>query len=283
MKTLTVVTPTYNRADLLKNAYRSLAAQTCRDFVWMIVDDGSTDDTESAVESFAKEGSVEIVYLKKENGGKHTALNLAISELKTELVAFCLDSDDEYLDDAVEKIVSLYHKTEKKYDGYVFPRLEKVSKIDDSLEVMSWQEAVSGEHFEGESIIVLKSGYAKRFSFPVFEGEHFCTEGNVWLRMTAPFYWSRDNICRGDYHEDGYSRNILKLFASAPRSYMLYNDLRLSLCKGFIKKMKYAAYYDGFSLFAKERGFIGKSSAKLFSALALPLGIVFYLVLKIKK
>ena len=283
MKTLTVVTPTYNRAELLKNAYSSLCAQSCDDFVWMIIDDGSTDRTEDVVRGFIEEGRVSIKYIKKENGGKHTALNLAFEEAETELIALCLDSDDEYIPSAVEEILSLWEKTEKKYSGYVFIRTDLSTRVDDSLEVMSWQDAVSKELFSGESIIVLKSDYAKKFSFPVIDGEKFFTEGYVWLQMTEPFYWSRTNICAGGYLGDGYSKNIVKLFASSPKSYMMYNDLRLSLWKGSLKRFKFAAYYDGFALAAREKGFVGKCSSKALAALALPAGLAFYIILKIKK
>ena len=283
MKTLTVVTPTYNRAELLKAAYLSLVNQTCDDFVWMIVDDGSTDATGETVDSFISEGKVDIIYLKKENGGKHTAVNMALDNVQTELIAICLDSDDEFTENAVETILSLYESSGKKYSGYAFIRTELASCVDDSLDVMSWQQAFEENLFFGESVIVFKSDYVKQFRFPVFDGEPFCTEGYVWLQMTEPFLWSRERICRGEYLQDGYSKNIIKLFASSPKSYMLFNDLRLSLCKKIFKKAKFAAYYDGFAMLAKEKGFIGKCSSKPFAILALPAGFVFYLILKTKK
>ena len=280
MKTLTIVTPTYNREELLKKAYDSLVGQTCSDFLWLIVDDGSTDGTEDLVRGFIEEGRVRIRYIKKENGGKHTALNVAFKEVETELIALCLDSDDEFTPNAVEEIVSLYNKTEKKYSGYVFIRTDLSSCVDDSLEVMSWQEAVSAERFLGETIIVLKSEYAKKFSFPVIEGEKFFTEGYVWLQMTEPFYWSRTNICRGTYLDDGYSKNIMKVFAASPKSHMMYNDLRLTLWKKPLKRFKFAAYYDGFAMLAREKGFVGKASSKALAALALIPGLIFYIILK---
>ncbi len=283
MKTLTVLTPTFNRRRLLERAYESLVAQTCGDFVWMIVDDGSTDGTQDAVSSFIAEGKVEIEYIKKENGGKHTAVNEALSRLETELVVLCLDSDDEFLPDAVERITAAYFGCDKKYAGYVFMNGGRFSRFDDGLTGTSWRDAVTEGRFDGESVIVLKSEYAKRFRFPVFEGEKFCTEGIVWLRMTEPFFWSRESVCRGEYYEDGYSNNMLSLFAKNPRSFRAYNDLRLSIWKGFLKRLKFAAYYDGFSMLAGERGFIRSSSRPALCAAALPAGFVFYLILKLKK
>ncbi|MBR0302515.1 MAG: glycosyltransferase family 2 protein, partial [Clostridia bacterium] len=122
MKTLTVLTPTFNRAELLRRVYSSMIRQTSDDFVWMIVDDGSTDDTERFVREFIEEGKIEIEYIKKENGGKHTAVNLAISSVKTELIAISLDSDDAFLPDSAERILRVYRETGGAYDGYVFPK-----------------------------------------------------------------------------------------------------------------------------------------------------------------
>ena len=288
MKTLTVVTPTYNRAKLLGKTYESLIGQTCDDFVWMIVDDGSEDGTEEVVRSFIDEGRIEIEYYKKENGGKHTALNLAIEKASTDLLALCLDSDDVFTEDAVEKIVTAYEKTGKKYSGYIFPKGTSKDEMlpvifDDTLTVSSWQDAVTARRFRGEALVVLKSDYARQFRFPVFEGEKFCTEAIVWLKMTSPFYWVHDVVCICEYLDDGYSKNILKVFASSPRSYMLYNDLRISVCKELKSRYKFAVYYDGFAMMAKEKKFVSKCSSKALAAAALPFGAMFFIILKIKK
>ena len=101
---LTIFTPTYNRKELLKRAYDSLRAQTCKDFCWLIVDDGSTDDTASAVEEWTKEGIIPIEYLYFENGGKMRAHNRGVENCRTEWF-LCLDSDDRLVPDAVEEIL----------------------------------------------------------------------------------------------------------------------------------------------------------------------------------
>lgn len=283
MKTLTVMTPTYNRAGLLRRAYESLASQTVKDFVWMIVDDGSTDGTKEAVEEFISDGAVDIEYIWKENGGKHTAMNVATEAVKTELIALCLDSDDAFKPDAVERMLGVYDGCERRYDGYVFLREGRVSHIDPSLEVMSWQQAIKEDRFLGETVIMLKSEYAKKFSFPVIEGEKFFTEGYIWLQMTSPFFWCHDPVCTGEYLSDGYSKNIMKVFAASPRSHMMYNNLRLSIWKSFPKRCKFAAYYDGFAMTCGEKKFISKCSARALSFFALPFGFAFCILLKIKK
>lgn len=74
MKTVAVLTPAYNRCDLLDRLYASLKAQTDKDFIWVVIDDGSTDGTEEYFSSLEKNSDFQIVYHKKENGGKHKRL-----------------------------------------------------------------------------------------------------------------------------------------------------------------------------------------------------------------
>ena len=104
MKTLTVFTPTYNRAHTLERLYRSLCAQTCQDFDWLVIDDGSTDGTAALVQSFIDEGRIPIRYIDKENGGLYTGYNTAYAVIETELNV-CIDSDDAMPENAVEIIL----------------------------------------------------------------------------------------------------------------------------------------------------------------------------------
>lgn len=100
---LTVFTPTFNRAECLKKGYEALCRQTCKEFVWLVVDDGSTDQTRLLVEQWSRqEKGFEVRYIYKENGGLHTGYNVAIANIDTEL-SVCIDSDDYMPDDAVEK------------------------------------------------------------------------------------------------------------------------------------------------------------------------------------
>ena len=105
MKTLTVFTPTYNRAYLLPKLYRSLCDQTNKDFIWLIIDDGSIDNTEEIISQWIFEDKIDIKYHYKDNGGMHTGHNLAYKVIETELNV-CIDSDDFMPDNAVELILT---------------------------------------------------------------------------------------------------------------------------------------------------------------------------------
>ena len=102
---LTVFTPAFNRADCLRDCYESLRKQTCRDFIWLVVDDGSSDGTGDLVKEWMQAGELEIRYHYQKNGGMHTAHNAAYELVDTELNV-CLDSDDRMPEDAVASILS---------------------------------------------------------------------------------------------------------------------------------------------------------------------------------
>ena len=120
MQTLTVFTPAYNRAHTIGRTYKSLCFQKCKDFVWLIVDDGSTDNTAELVKDWmSKDNGFEIQYIYKENGGMHTAHNVAYRNIHTELNT-CIDSDDALSENAVEKIINKWNQIKSRgYAGII--------------------------------------------------------------------------------------------------------------------------------------------------------------------
>ena len=120
MKTITVFTPAYNRAQTLSRTYESLVKQKCKDFKWLIVDDGSSDHTREIVQEWQKkDNGFEIQYIYKENGGMHTAHNVAYENIDTELNV-CIDSDDALADDAIKKILEKWNQVKGKgYAGLI--------------------------------------------------------------------------------------------------------------------------------------------------------------------
>ena len=120
MSKLTIFTPAYNRGYIIKKCYDSLCRQTCKDFVWLVIDDGSTDNTAELIKEWQKnDNDFEIRYIYKENGGMHTAHNTAYENIDTELNV-CIDSDDYITDDAVEKIINFWQNNgSDKYAGII--------------------------------------------------------------------------------------------------------------------------------------------------------------------
>ena len=107
-KLITFFTPTYNRAHILHRCYESLCTQPDYDFKWLIVDDGSADGTRQLAEEWIRqEKRFEIRYIYKENGGLHTAFNVAVQEADTELFV-CFESDDVFTPEAVPIIKRIW-------------------------------------------------------------------------------------------------------------------------------------------------------------------------------
>ena len=115
---ITIFTPAYNRAYTIHRCYESLKRQTCKDFEWMVIDDGSTDNTRELIEKWITEtNEFPIRYIYQENQGMHGAHNTAYENINTELNV-CIDSDDFMPDDAVELIVNFWEEN-KDHSVYI--------------------------------------------------------------------------------------------------------------------------------------------------------------------
>lgn len=192
---ITILTATYNRANKLKKLYNSLLKQTNKNFEWFIVDDGSTDDSEKVINNFIKEGKIPILYEKKQNGGKHTALNVGISKIKSRLTVI-VDSDDWLCDDAIDLIYKFDQKyknsKELKLCGYSFLRKYPSGKINgknfrtDEL-IGSYIDIRINQEIDGDKAEVWYTEILKKYPFPEFENEKFLGEDVVWIEMAKKY------------------------------------------------------------------------------------------------
>lgn len=213
---LAILTPTFNRGGVLQNLYESLKKQTCKDFEWVIVDDGSSDNTQGIVEKWISENEISIRYLYKENGGKHTALNFAIKQMESKLT-FIVDSDDILTVDAVETILRYHGRYEDEMNlcGYAFLRAYPDGEINGKEfvpdeKVSSYIEArINSDDTMADKAEVFKTGCLKEFPFPEYPGERFLGEDIVWVRMARKYMMVHINkaIYIGNYLEDGLTKN----------------------------------------------------------------------------
>lgn len=227
---ITVFTPTYNRAKLLPDLYESLKRQTCKDFEWVIVDDGSTDDTESLVKQWIPQADFSICYTKKENGGKQRAVNLGVQKAKGEYF-FIVDSDDILTDNAVETALKWFDtiKDEKGFGGIGGQKGYKNGKaIGDSFDGV-YLDATSLERAKyritGDKAEIFYTDVLKKFPFPEFEGEKFVPEALVYNRIAQAGYklrWFNEIVYLAEYLPDGYSANVDRLLISNWQGYSLY-------------------------------------------------------------
>lgn len=221
---LTILTPTYNRGYILDRLYMSLLNQTDNDFEWLIVDDGSTDDTLNIVESFKKDNKLKIRYIRQENGGKHRALNTGIREIESDLI-FIVDSDDYLLPEAVHEISRIHQEFgyDKSICGYsflrCFPNLNiNGSKFKTSPYISDYVSCRINEGVDGDKAEVYKTSVLKKYPFLEVPNENFLFEDYVWIQMANSYKTVHVNISIyvGDYLEDGLTKNIDKKKISNP-------------------------------------------------------------------
>ena len=234
---ITVCTPTYNRAHLLNKLYTSLKKQNYNSFQWIIVDDGSTDDTEAVVNEFIKENNINIRYIKKKNGGKHTALNIGIDNAEGELF-WIVDSDDYIIDDALKYIWNKWCELKDKKDfaglsalrGYenkkVIGTTVNEEYIDADVLTYRYKYRVLGDKSE-----VYRTDILKKYKFPEYREEKFLTEAVVWNRIANDGYkirWFNKVIYICEYLEGGLTNTSDKNIMDSWQGTTLYYKELLS-------------------------------------------------------
>lgn len=279
---ITVFTATYNREKTLCRLYESLICQTSFDFEWLIVDDGSTDDTCRIVHEFSN-SDFPIRYVFKKNGGKHSAYNLAIQEARG-LYFLCVDSDDWLVPDAIEQICRAAipeiglcaYKAD--IDG---KRLS--SPFPAHAEATSTFELYARLKCSGEYTFVYPTRIVRQIPFPVFPGERFVTESVIYDRLDrlckVKLLPSVITIC--EYQPDGYSAGTNRLMRENPAGYCLYFMQRIDLVSGLLNRLVTAGKYQCFGILAGENrsGYQGKH--RLFTSLCYPVGLLFFIYYKI--
>lgn len=258
---LTVVTPTYNRATLLSRLYENLCEQTCKDFIWLVIDDGSTDNTKELVGSF-KADNFEIQYVQKENGGKHTALNVAFRIVKTELL-FIVDSDDLLVSDAVETIKHDWTeaqtmKTKRKLCGIGYLRgYGEGGYVGDAYSQDYFVGDFIAERYnkgiDGDKAEVWVSECLGQFRFPEYKGEKFISESVAWIWLAERYDMLFVNkiIYITEYLQGGLSDNGRRLRFQCPHL-MAYGSL-VTMTNHFSLKIrvKETLLYIVYSLFGR--------------------------------
>lgn len=227
---LYIVTPTYNRAKELCILYKTLKSQTCLDFKWLVVDDGSTDETPLLIAKFQEDSCVAIVYLKKDNGGKHTAYNLALDYMSKIDCHIVVDSDDWLAIDAVEKILQDLEKTSNKEIGIVYPKYGRDSSpqwLSDNVKYVSIPDIKLKYGLSIETAIVIKNLFIGQLRLPSFEGEKFLSEEIFYIRLSefGKFLPLNRRIYFFEYLEHGLTNNLFHLWKKNPKStYLLFKE-----------------------------------------------------------
>ena len=285
-KTLTVFTCTYNRAHTIGRTYESMCRQTSQDFEWLVIDDGSTDNTSELLSQWMKEEKIAIRYVKKENGGLYTGYNTAIEHMKSKL-CIAIDSDDFMPDDAVENIIRFWNEHgSDQYAGLIgldsysngqpiggyFPENLKSAYISELY-----------KYHAGDTKMVHRVELLKQVApMEGYPGEKFANPIYLFLKvdLLLPMLITNTNLCIVEYQEasDSMSKNILYQYVQSPRSFARMRLLNMSN-KRIPYKMRFrnAIHYVSSCMIAKDGDWLKKSPMKLSTILAAPFGALLYL------
>lgn len=286
MPLITIITPTYNRRNLLDQLFDSLLKQTNYGFEWLIVDDGSDDGTDLIVEKYKKQDAFIVQYIKKQNGGKHTALNVGIKLINTELTMI-VDSDDQLLPDAIAVIYQYYAKYHCRDIGcYSFLKGDVTGipliKLPKDEYIDSYIKCRIRENRLGDMAEVFVTEVLKKFPFPEYEGEKFLSEDINWIKIGKEYKFLFVNkiIYRCNYLENGLSANDKLLKFNSPVGSMMRGKMLMSKECGFKTNIKGAIIYNCYSLGCNKKDCKVVKIDSLFSRVLVfitkPLGLYFY-------
>ncbi len=264
---ITVFTPTYNRGYIIGRLYESLCRQTYKDFEWLVIDDGSTDDTGILVKKFTSERKIPIRYISQENGGKHRAINRGVREAYGVLF-FIVDSDDYLTDDALERVAVRFSeiRDDLSFGGVsglkVDIRSGKKVGGEESWEVVDCTclEFRYKHKVKGDMAEVFRTSVMREFPFPEITGERFCTESLVWNRMAQKYkmryFYEKIYIC--EYLSDGLTAGSVHSRRNSPEAAMIaYAEFSRHKGLPLVQRLKGVINFWRFALVSK-RGFFNK-------------------------
>ena len=287
--TLTIFTPTYNRAYILPGCYESLLRQTYKDFKWLVVDDGSTDNTKELVQSWIDERKIPITYYYQENQGMHGAHNAAYRLIDTELNT-CIDSDDYMPDDAVEKIVGFWQaKGNEKYAGIVGLDMTNDGQIIGTAFPERLNETtLSGFYAQGgkgDKKLVYRTKVITSYpEYPIFEREKFVPLDYKYLLADQDYKLLilNEGLVVVEYMQDGSTKNIFKQYRKNPQGFAFSRLSHIQYDKSFKNKFKNAVHLVSSAIFANDYNWLLKAKRPCLILLAIPLGVLLNIYVRIK-
>lgn len=291
MPILTIFTPTYNRAYTLHKCYESLKRQSNKEFIWLIIDDGSSDNTEDLVRSWIAENIISIQYYRQENQGMHGAHNTAYNMIDTELNV-CIDSDDYMPDDAVAKIVSFWkeHGSEE-IGGIVGLDCNNSGEIigtelPKNIKTSSLFNLYNKYGVKGDKKLVYRTKLTRKYPYPIYQNEKLVPLSYKYYMLDQEYelLLMNEALCCVEYLPDGSSMNILKQYKVSPKGFRFYRMEMMKLPNTpLLFKFKQAVHYVSCSVFTGSKGVLRHSPQKLLTLIALPFGFVLnkYIITKV--
>lgn len=282
---LTIFTPTYNRARLLPRLYESLCRQTCKDFCWLVVDDGSNDETRALVTSWIEAGDLSIRYEYKENGGMHSAHNVAYRVIDTELNT-CIDSDDAMPEDAVEKILRFWKEFGGSHvAGIVGLDIQKNgmvigSRFPDGMASMTLTDFYH-HGGRGDKKLVYRTDLMKSLpEYPEFANERYV--GLVYKYMLAdlqcPLLLLNEPLVIVEYQPDGSSNTMWLQYGRHPQGFAFLRRETMKYNPYLRERFKAAIHHISSCIYLHRNPFTD-SPKPLLTLFALPFGLLLHAII----
>lgn len=291
MPLLTIFTPAYNRAHTLPRTYQSLLNQDCKDFIWLIIDDGSTDHTGELVHKWQeKDNGFEIRYIYKMNGGMHTAHNTAYENIDTELNV-CIDSDDELAEGAVSKILDKWANVKDKgYAGIIGLDADmNTGKVIGAGFPTNMEETTLVDYYAnggyGDKKLVYRTEVINQYPpYPVFEGEKYVALGYKYRLIDQEYKMAilDDVLCHVEYQIDGSSRTMYKQYLANPKGFAFWRKVSMQYPESKKRVFVDCIHYVSSSILSKNKKFIIESPRKGLTIIAIPFGVALTLYIKSK-
>lgn len=289
MKTLTIFTPTYNRAHTLERTYQSLCRQTCKDFEWLIIDDGSTDNTAEIVKKWINKADFRIIYIYQENQGMHGAHNTAYQNIKTELNT-CIDSDDYMPNDAAENIITFWNKNRNnRYAGVIgLDQREDGSIIGTSFHSEMKETTLMDFYAKGgtgDKKLVYRTDIIKQYpEYPLFEGERYVGLAYKYMLIDQDYKLLTLNkpLVTVEYQADGSSNMMWKQYWNNPKGFAFFRKTEMVVAPSFKRRFISCVHYVSSSIISKNWKYIKESPKKLLTILATIPGVALYYLIRYK-
>lgn len=278
---LTIFTPTYNRAHTLPQLYDSLIRQNNINFEWLIIDDGSTDDTKDLIEKWTNENKISIKYIYQKNQGVHSAHNIAYENIKTEWNTF-IDSDDYMPDNAVALILKNTENLDPKFSGLVGLDIDKKGKIigtkipEDILEC-TLTDLYQKYGVKGDKKLIYRTEIIKKYlPYPVFIGEKFVPPGYLYSLIDQDYLLKpiHEAFVIVEYQKDGFTKNMLQLYRNNPRGFAVNRISKIELTKSFKIRFKNAIHLVSCSVFAKDLDLLKQTRKPFLMLMVSPFGVL---------
>lgn len=301
MNLITVFTPTYNRAYCLNKCFESMQRQTCKNFDWLIIDDGSTDETRELVNGWINQNTeFNIRYIYKENGGMHTAYNTAYENINTEL-SMNIDSDDFLTDTAIEDVLNFWKDNKRSDVGAIYAldqyqngKIIGLPFPDDLKEFHGWGYKEIHYYANGKKRVFKNKGDKKLIAvtevikryppIPVFDGEkyhslyfkqHLIERDYNILILNKP-------VCVVEYMNDGSSKNMLFQYARNPKGFCNERKFVMKYAPSFKLKFESCIHFVAESMLANDFHFLKNSTNKLITLFSVVPGVFLYIFIRRK-